>query len=158
MGYSFSGLKYLPEGMRSEGKLVRQRDTGLPFELHSSEGLVGPEVPPPEHSQPGHTCPSTMVMLWTVPCPPSCWFMNSFSLCKHFQELPGLKAIHPLTDCPILQKFRARRERNIPFLAAQSPWVAQSQGAESYLPLLGNVSVSLPFADRRVLNYGWNIF
>lgn len=34
--------------------VLRKRDTGLPFELHSSEGLVGPEVPPPEHSQPGH--------------------------------------------------------------------------------------------------------
>lgn len=34
--------------------MLRKRDTELPFELRGSEGPVGPEVPPPEHSQPGH--------------------------------------------------------------------------------------------------------
>lgn len=28
--------------------MLRKTDTGLPFELRGSEGLVGPEVPPPQ--------------------------------------------------------------------------------------------------------------
>lgn len=119
--------------------MLRKKDTGLPFELHGSEGLVGPEVPPPVHSQPGHLSLCHGHSMSSL--------LSSFLLISEqllplqtdLQELPVRKAIHPYR---LPHKARHILLLRGPFFKQRSPWVAQSWGAESCLPLLGNLCFS----------------